>query len=221
MLIRSCGIFSPALVATIAGCLGSGKPAALALPEVDPPAAAKAAISAYDKNGDGAIGGDELAAVPAIERHLTEYDKDSNKSVSEQEIADRLKVIYASGTMTPFVCTILYNNQPLEGATVTFEPEVFLADQLKPATGTTGYDGTARILVADSDLPEPNRKLRSMYMGVYKVSVTHPSVQIPKAYQGKETVLGYDVNGAATWGDKVTWQLDSRGSKPKVAPSRT
>jgi hypothetical protein len=117
--------------------------------------------------------------------------------------------------MTPFTCTIFYGGKPLDGAEVVFEPETFLADQLKPASGKTGYDGSARITVPDSELPEENRGLNAMYMGLYKISVTHPSVKIPAAYQGQKSVLGYEVSGLSTWGDKVTLQLDAKGTKPK------
>lgn len=204
-----------AVLLVTSGCFGGGSPAAVTAPDVDPQAAAEKAMASYDADGDGALRGAEIAAVPAIERFLKEYDLDRDNGVSESEIARRLEAVLSSGAMMPFTCTIIYGNQPLGGAEVTFQPEVFLADQLKPARGVTNANGTAPIVVPDDQLPEGNRGLRAMYLGIYKVTVTHPTIKIPAAYQGDDTVLGYEVNGLDNWGDKVTFQLDSRGSKPK------
>ena len=60
--------------------------------EIDASSASSGAIEMYDKDGDGAIAGAELNAVPGIKKHLNLYDRDGDQRVTRDEIAERLNV---------------------------------------------------------------------------------------------------------------------------------
>jgi hypothetical protein len=197
------------------GCTSSA-PSAVEPPEVEPQAAATKAIETYDRDKDGALSADETKGAPAIARFLSAYDQDGNKQVTEAELAARFEKVFASGgALTVFSCTVLYNGQPLDGAEVSFEPEPFLGEGFKTGRGTTSYGGVTKIAIADSDLPEVNRGLGAIYNGLYKVTVTHPTTRLPGAYQGENTVLGYEVSGISSAGTQATFALDSKGTAPK------
>jgi hypothetical protein len=195
------------------GCTGG--PDAVVAPDVDPAEAVSAALQAYDANGDKALSGDELAQIPAIATFLPEYDKDGDKSVSEQELTDRFSRLFAIPGFSKLNCLVLFNGRPLSGAEVVFEPEPFLGDDFKTARGTTGAQGSTQIAIPNDQLPEANQRLGGgVYIGLYKVSITHPSTKLPEAYQGDNTVLGHEVSSMTSAGANARFQLDAKGTKP-------
>src|SRR4029079_4775053 len=104
--------------------------------------AGKLAMEMYDKNGDGRVDGNELEQAPALKASLRLLDTDGDGAVSANEIAARVQVWKAMKTsLTGLGCVIKLDDKPLVGATVTFEPEAFLGDEVKPAIGTTNSLG--------------------------------------------------------------------------------
>jgi hypothetical protein len=87
-------------------------------------------------------------------------------------------------------CAVRRGGQPIEGATIKFVPEGFLAGAVGTATGVTGPDGTAVPSVADDDLPREIRgKVRGVPSGVFRIEVMHPSISVPAEFN-TETKLG-------------------------------
>lgn len=194
------------------GCTGAP---AVEAPDVDPAAAASAALDAYDQNGDKALGGEELDRVPSIATFLAEYDKDGDKRVSEQELVDRFGRLFAVAGFSKASCMVMLNNRPLPGAEIVFEPEPFLGDGFQVARGTTDPEGKAKLAVPNEQLPEANRRLGGgLFNGLYKVSVSHPQAKIPEAYQGDATILGWEVSSMTSSGTSPLFRLDSKGTKP-------
>jgi hypothetical protein len=183
---------------TLAGC-GTGASRVNPV-DIDASSASSQAIEIYDKNGDGAIAGDELNAVPGIKKHLERYDRDSDERVTRDEIYERLQD-WANNRMglggRSYVVTL--DGQPLVGATVTMVPEPYLGENVKPATGETGEIGLTRLSHAEEDLPKSSngRPIYGVKGGTFKVEVTHPSRKIPAKYN-TATELGdevaYDIN---------------------------
>ena len=193
----------------IAGCVGGG-PAVVEVPDVDPEEAAAEALDIYDKDGDGALAGAELEQVPAIQSSLNQYDKDGDQRVSQAELAQRIDAFYTAGLgLSPVDAVVKLDRVPLDGATVRLEPEPFLGDAVKPAEGVTDRAGMARIAVPDELLPEEQRGLNAMQVGIYKVRITHPSRKIPAKYN-EQTTLGFELDPKNVSATTPTFDLTSR-----------
>lgn len=175
----------------IAGC--SGRPAAVSVPRIYPDEAGRLAISDYDTNNDGVLSRDELAQqAPGLLKSLSVYDTNGDKAISADEIAARLRYWQEEGTgLKVLECLVTLDGRPLPGATVVFDPEPFLGNAIKPATGATDGRGMATLAVAQEDLKSSERGLHAVYVGVYKVRITHPDYDIPPQYN-TETTLGQE-----------------------------
>ena len=168
--------------------------------EISPSSASSEAMELYDKDGDGAIAGEELNAVPGIKRHLQHYDRDGDERVTRDEIAARLQD-WGNNQLALMGRTyvIMLDGQPLSGATVTLVPEPYLGENVKPASGITGPTGLTRMSHAEEDLPKSanGRPIPGVKAGTFKIQITHPSRQIPAKYN-TSTELGdevaYDIN---------------------------
>jgi hypothetical protein len=173
-------------------------------PDVDAGAAGAAAIERYDKDADAFLSEEELQALPALT--LATADKDKDGKVSADEIAERIRLWSdgETGLMT-FYCNVTLDGRILEGAEVKLDPEPFLGDAVKPASGVMRSDGA--ILKIDPELlPEDLKMMRGVQPGLYKVRITHPSAKIPARYN-TETTLGQEVVPGTTGG---TYKLTSR-----------
>jgi hypothetical protein len=159
-------------------------------PDVDPDEASSAAVAEYDADGDGQLSADELKKLPAIK--LKGVDTDNNDQLSVGELAARLRQ-WTEGRagMLSFHCTVTLDGSPLSDAEVLLEPEPFLGDAVKPASGITS-NGDAILKIDPEMLPSDQRTLRGVQPGVYKVRVTHKSIKIPARYN-TETTLGQEI----------------------------
>ena len=162
-------------------------------PEIDPITAGKAAVAEYDTNGDGVLDGAELENAPALKSALRNLDQDGNGQVTAEEIAARINAWKETKIgMMPMACEIHLGGRRLSGATVTFEPEPFLGDAVKPATGVTA-NGFADMSVAEEYRPAPN--MWGLHCGLYKVRISKQqggAEIIPPKYN-VETTLGCEV----------------------------
>jgi hypothetical protein len=157
----------------------------------------------YDSDGDGKVAGPELDKAPALKGALAIIDTDGDKSVSEDEIAARVDAWKAMETaITNARCHVTLDGQPLADAEVTFEPESFLGENIKTATGKTNQLGDASPSVAKEDLPDPSFP-GGVHFGLFKV-------RISKVVNGKET-LPAKYNTETTLGMEVSY--DDPGMK--------
>jgi hypothetical protein len=195
----------------VAGCGGG---ASRVRPvKIDASDASSQAMELYDKDGDGAIAGAELDAVPGIKKYLSHYDRDGDKRVTREEISARLtdwgnqKLALLGAPMN-----VRMDGQPLSGATVTLVPEPYLGPNVKPATGIVMDNGYVVMSHADEDLPKTSggRPIPGVFAGTYKLEITHPNRKIPAKYN-TATVLGeevaYDINQSD---DAIPISLSSR-----------
>jgi hypothetical protein len=168
------------------GC-GSRGPAMVPQPGIDPQAASKA-MQEFDANKDGYLDAKELEKAPGLKAAMSKIDINGNGKISADDINARIKVWKDSkvARMT-IICRVTHNGRPLEGATVVFEPEKFLGDQLKPATGNSDASGMAfpAALYEGSDA-------KGIAPGFYRVKITKSGENIPAKYN-TETILGQEV----------------------------
>ena len=169
------------------GC--SGGPPRTTPPAIDAEAAGKQAIAIYDKDGDGAISGKELDNCPGIKDALEHFDINHDGKITAAAIAVRIREWQESNVGTAATkVRVLLDGQPLEGATVTLEPEPFLGSNVAAASGQTAKNGaTILTIAADSGNPQGERK-PGVHYGLYKV-------RISKQVGGKESLPArYNVN---------------------------
>lgn len=188
--------FTGILALCAAGC--SRFPTSPDRPDLSPSDAATKALSQYDTNGDGKISGDELKACPALKVALKRIDTNGDGALSADEIAARIQSWIDSRTIvTNGTVIVTLDTKPLEGATVTFEPEPFLGPAFKVCSGKTDQGGSAYVTSDDAKFP-------GIYLGFYRV-------RISKKAGGQETIparfntqseLGYeaatDIGGIGT-----------------------
>jgi len=178
----------------LSGCHAQPRSLKVDAPDFDAGTAGLKAVEIYDADGDSQLSAKELEACPGIAGHLTFYDSDSDGQVSAEELAARIEQWEERGAgLLPLRCEIKLDGRALAGAKVDLEPEPFLAEALKRASGITGPDGVAEISLQPEELPEQFKGLPVLAPGLYKVVVTHPRKALPARYN-KRTTLGCEVS---------------------------
>jgi hypothetical protein len=199
----SAAVAGLAAVFLAAGC--SGTPSGPVKPKVDAAAAARAAIAKYDANGDGKLDANELKKCPGLLDALQRADANGDNMLTEEEIAARIQKWFAGGTVLVVALTqVTLDGTPLEGATVTCEPEEFLGPDFKSASGTTVAHGQAVPTGADPKFP-------GLYPGVYRVKISKlvgGKEIVPKQYN-TETELGKEIAADGRRGT-IEFHLKSR-----------
>jgi hypothetical protein len=172
----------------LAGCTDSRRKRVEA-PVLQPEEAARKAMEQYDANKDGLLEGAELDNCPALRDSLKEIDRDGDGRLSLDELTRRFES-YVEGRigLNNLPCRVSYRNNPLAGATITFEPESFLGSGFKPASGVTRPDGSVELQIEGESLP-------GVPCGLYKV-------RISKLENGRE-IIPAKYNTATTLGQEV------------------
>ena len=174
------------------GC-GRG-PSRIHPPTINATVAGQAAMKEYDRNGDGAVAGDELDKAPSLKAALTILDADSDGRVTAEEVTARIEAWQASkiGMMSQR-CEVLLDGSPLPGALVVYEPEAFLGPNVKPASGVTDDLGVAFLTIAESERPNPS--FFGIHCGLYLVRITKGDrgQQVLPAGYNIVTTLGAEV----------------------------
>ncbi len=185
----------PVVIATVVvlGC--SSGPTAVKVPPIEPEAVTDAVISQYDKNGDGQLALEELADCPALlDAMKNNIDKDNDKRLSKEELTERFSMWVKGGVGASFLaCRVTKGGRPVEGAHVRLIPESFFGDVIQPAEGTTDKRGSALLAMDSANLPADLQNLRAVQQGLYRVEITHPSVDIPAKFN-TQTTLGVEVS---------------------------
>jgi EF hand len=172
-------LFALPLLATTVSC--NRGPAPLRQPSISASSAGKLAMEQYDKDGDGKVAGAELDQAPSLKAALKNLDTDGDGAVSASEVTERVNAWKAMKTALASVpVKVTLDGEPLGGATITFEPESFLGDEMKRAVGTTNLYGVVAPTVAPEDRPDPKLP-GGAYFGLY-------IVRISKMVNGKETI---------------------------------
>jgi hypothetical protein len=171
------------------------------LPRVHPPQfnaaeAAKQAVSRYDQDGDGVLTKPEAMACPGIVGDWMTYDLDRDDKLTQAELQSRFQQWIDDDTgMMNMRAEVTWNGQHLEGATVKLIPLPFLGDNFHSASGTTDRYGYAFLSVDKRELPPGQQGIFGMQVGLYRVEITHPSVELPARYHSASE-LGVDLSPA-------------------------
>ncbi len=199
------------MLVAVYGC--SNRPPTLKPPKFDGEDAGIAAMKQYDTDGDGVVGGDELNHAPSLNFALDRLDEDQDDCISAAEVTrlidDKWKQD-AAGVIR-IKCVVELDGKPLDGATVTFDPENFLGEGIVyPASGVTRA-GLTTLSVATENLVHPNA--RGVAPGLYLVrisKVVDGEETIPARYN-TATTLGVEVARRASYmPGSVNFELRSR-----------
>jgi hypothetical protein len=157
-------------------------PAAVHQPSIDPDDAGSQAMEMYDTNRDGQVAGDELAKAPGINAAVARLDTNGDKGVSADEVAERVRVWQKMGHgLTSFSFKVTLDGSPLAEASVVFEPEEFLGNEIQAAECKTDMFGGGGATIPKEKRPDPERTPPGMQLGLY-------TVKISKVIDGKETI---------------------------------
>ena len=149
-----------------------------------------------DDDGDRKLSKEELKKCPGLSRSRKLIDEDNDGAISSTELQARLQAYLDEQlAIVDRPILILRRGQQLAGATVGLLPEVFMADIIEPAYGTTDKRGVVRPSI---ELDEEIRGVgtRGYRRGVYQVKVSKKDGSgkelLPKQYN-EETTLGIEV----------------------------
>jgi len=192
----------------MSGC--SSRPAALYPPKINPTKAARAAIEALDRDGDGKLSKGEWGASPELSAIARQYDKSGDGMLDTDELQAGFVAWQENSPgprQVPF--SVSLDNQPLVGATVRLVPAAFFSSEIKPASAQTGPGGGGMLTLAPEDMPKGAPKIELMQPGLYRIEVTHPSRKIPAKYN-TETTLGIEITSANPGPQGVHWSLSTK-----------
>ncbi|TWU22564.1 hypothetical protein [Bythopirellula polymerisocia] len=201
------------MMAVLGGCSG-GVASRVTAPGYSPQQAASKAIEVYDTDKDGFVAGSELDNAPGLKAALKNLETDGDGKVSESEVAERVQAWENQGVgIMQFSCDVVLDGRGLEGATVTFEPDVFLEGVVEAGSATTDGFGSA-----SPRIPKENRRSPTdppgMQLGIYKVRISKivgGKEIIPPQYNS-ETTLGQEVakDDRSIMNKKMVFYLKSR-----------
>lgn len=181
------------VLASLGMFCGCGGPSAPPRPKVDPGSAAQAAMAQYDTNKDGKIDAKELEQSPplvALLATVKQQDPTHGDLLTEEDIARRITAwVKDETTLMDGSTPVTFDGQPLEGATVTLEPESFLGPAYQQTySGVTDKNGIAAV-------KGPLEKFPGIYFGLYRVRISKKvdgKEIIPEKYNEK-TILGKEM----------------------------
>src|SRR6476620_1653642 len=131
------------------------QPSRIAGVKIDVQHAAERIMAEYDKDHNGSLSQEELAAVPAINANRKWYDADKDGQISQEELRKGLRDIFnPKDGLLSVACEVTRNGQPLTGAVVKFIPMPELDGAIPPASGITDTQGSAFLNLADEDRPK-------------------------------------------------------------------
>ena len=159
----------------------SNLPSRIDVPDFDPTDAADRAIEQYDRDSDGMLTAAEIDDAPALAAAAKTIDTNGDGVLEQAELANRFQS-WIDKRQALFIvpCQVLRRGQPLAGAQIRFIPPPFLGESFRPAGGTTNANGTASIVHAPEDRPDPDFA-QGLGVGLYRVEVS-------KVVDGQETI---------------------------------
>jgi hypothetical protein len=196
------------LLGGLAGCQKEGAAPNATLPDAAESTAK--AIELLDADGDGMLSTVEVENSPGLQIGIKRIDTDGDGKVSSSELEEYFNAFAEAGTLLValYGTQVMYDGEPLAGATVTLVPEPFLKDAVKPATCVTDKDGYC-------DLTAEGFNYDGVQIGFYRVTISMldgaGQELIPDRYN-TNTELGIEISDAAVEleGSGVIWELYSR-----------
>ena len=149
-------------------------------------------------------------ASPALAAVAIQYDKNGDGQLIAEEIAAGISTWQQTGVgARPVPFEVRLNDKPLGGATVRLVPAPFLGDSTKEASGETNAGGNGQFNMKPEDRPKNAPNMPLMQPGLYHVLITHPTIKIPPKYN-TGTTLGIEITSANPGLQGVKWSLSTK-----------
>jgi hypothetical protein len=161
-----------------------------------PADAAAAAVAAYDKDGDGALGSEELEAAPGLAAGAVRIDADRNGALTREEILARFEQLDAGADLIGISVTVFGPRGPLPHANVTLSLEPYQGEGLQSYVGVTDQSGTCYPAGSEAQLP-------GVPPGYYVAHVVDKAT-------GVDATLGREIASDAS-GNRVELRIPARG----------
>ncbi len=167
------------------------------VPKIDASASASKVFETYDTNEDGLLDVEEVTDCVGLTDKVLAFDTNDDGKLSSDELIARIRSWTEDGLgMTSVPCFVVFGGRPLGNATVIFETVDFLGDVLLTARGITGPDGRCGMTVDPKELPKELSRTMGVQPGMYKIVITHESIDIPVKYN-EQTILSIEVSHEA------------------------
>jgi hypothetical protein len=179
-----------AMVAT-AGC--SSSPTPVKPPAYDPQEFANALLSRCDTDGGGSLTKQEAASAPGLVKRWSRYDKNQDGFISRDELESHVQHWLERGDgLSAITCVIRLKNRQIGDVAVRLVPDESLGGAVHPAE-TVSHPKFASFLSIPAEFKHADHaKLAGMQYGLYRVEVSHPSMNlVPSADCG-----GFDISPA-------------------------
>jgi hypothetical protein len=192
-------------MAVWSGCWGS--PSVPKGPSVSAGDLAQRIMEQYDANHDKKLDAEEIKKSGALRAAMQSMDPAHEGTLTEEKIARRVNEWLKSGSavFTSSV-TVLLDDKPLEGATVTIEPEECMGPAYKPTSAVTDANGNCAPPGDDPQYP-------GLHMGLYRVRISklvEGQETIPDRYN-KQTELGLEAGPSTrSWRPTGVFKLSSK-----------
>ncbi|MCA9260611.1 MAG: EF-hand domain-containing protein [Planctomycetales bacterium] len=188
-------IFARAVAIGLTLLTGCGGSRAIKAPPIDAEAVADKYLALYDVDQDGLIAGEELKASASLRDAVkNRIDSDNDGAISRTELMHRFERWVAGGVGAAVLsCRVVYKGRPLDGAQISLVPDAPLQGVIQPATGVTNSNGLALMAMDSANLPSDMANLRAVQQGLYRVEITHPTLDIPAKYN-TDSSLGVEVS---------------------------
>ncbi len=182
------------ILVCLAGTGCGNSPSAYPVPEFDAEASTSQVFKTYDTDADGLLDATEAASCVGLADKIGLLDTNDDGKLAPEELANRIRAWTASNTgILNLPCYVTLDGRPLSGAKVSLEPVDFLGETLIPASGITYTNGGCSLEMDPDKVPKELSRILGVQPGLYKVVITHDTIQIPSKYN-KQTTLSLEVS---------------------------
>ncbi len=165
-------------------------------PQIDAASAADGALATFDADQDGTISRDESRACAGLRDKWQRYDQNGDDTVSREELEARFSKWTDGDTGLMNVrAEVVYRSRPLTDAIVKLTPYEFLGEKVLAAQGTTDQYGFVFLAIPKDQLPASQQGVHGMQVGLYRVSIKHPAIDLPAQYN-RQSELSVDLSPA-------------------------
>jgi hypothetical protein len=186
-------------VSFTAGC-GPSRPPALQPPTFDPLAVAQAVFERCDVDDDQRLSVDEQLAAPAVSTIAAELARDTDGSLSMDQLLDWLEQVKDSRVaMTSLSVVVRQNGRPIPNARVRMTPDVAMGNAFAKAEGVTESSGMAPMSAVGSNMPGVN-------CGLYNISIEVPGERTDET-RGNEPAWGVAVGAGLPSGYQTVIEI--------------
>jgi hypothetical protein len=178
-------------VALVASCGCNSRPTAVQAPQYDPEAFATSLLQRHDPDGNGTISKQEAAQMPGLVAAWARYDNDGMEGVSHADLAARAQGwLDRRDGIVAISCVVRLAGSQIGDVHVKLIPDESIAGVVQPAEAVSRRDRPSHLSIPPEFKPEAHRNLSGMQYGLYRVEVSHPTMQIAPAAQSTGCDIG-------------------------------